>query len=100
MAVREQPPSASHFFCYTLGEMESDKGQMELARLLVARLERLSADSFWAHRASGLRGALLKRIAAPQGEADTRLEALIRQGFKILEQASREMRPPRLPYSR
>ena len=34
--------------------------QIDLARMLVARLERLSADSYWAHQASGVRGSLLR----------------------------------------
>ncbi len=65
--------------------------------LLSARLERLSADSTWARRASGLRGSLLKAIeAAEKGEVDpvqsqARLERLIRRGFEILENAAREL---------
>ena len=31
-----------------------------LIRLLLTRLERISVDSYWAHRASGVRGALTK----------------------------------------
>ena len=30
---------------------------------ILNRLERLSADSIWAHRASGLRGAILREMA-------------------------------------
>lgn len=41
------------------------------ARLLAVRLERLSADSLWARRASGLRGALLRHLE--QYEADSSL---------------------------
>ena len=33
---------------------------IELLRLLAERLERLSADSLWARRASGLRGNIIK----------------------------------------
>ncbi len=74
-----------------------DDGLLELAKLLSARLERLSADSTWARRASGLRGSLLKAIeVAEQSEADLaearpHLERLIRRGFKILESAAREL---------
>jgi len=40
-----------------------DEGfQLVLAHQLLVRLERLSADSYWAHRASGLRGSLLKCV--------------------------------------
>ncbi len=77
--------------------MPEDDGLLALARLLSARLERLSVDSSWARRASGVRGALLKAIeAAESGEPDpsqnrARLEELVRLGFKIVENAAREM---------
>ena len=38
--------------------------QVDLARQLASRLERLSADSVWAHRASGVRGALLRWLSS------------------------------------
>ncbi|MBE0411905.1 MAG: hypothetical protein IBX69_19420 [Anaerolineales bacterium] len=65
------------------------------ARLLADRLERLSADSIWAHRASGVRGSLVRLISAiDQGnETDvniTRLDDLLEQGFDILEKAAKE----------
>ena len=69
--------------------------------MLVARLERLSADSYWAHRASGLRGALLRSIerleSGEAGEADEkeeteRLDRLFQRGFEILARAAREIR--------
>ncbi len=65
--------------------------------MLSARLERLSADSTWARRASGLRGSLLKVIAEVEnGDADyvrarLHLEHLVRRGFEILENAAREL---------
>jgi hypothetical protein len=34
----------------------------ELIKLLIDRLEHLSADSTYAHRASGLRGSLLRAL--------------------------------------
>ena len=36
--------------------------RLEQAVQLLARLERVSADSVWAHRSSGYRGSLLKWI--------------------------------------
>jgi hypothetical protein len=40
-----------------------DEGfQLVLAHQLLVRLERLSADSYWAHRASGLRDSQLKCV--------------------------------------
>ena len=60
--------------------------QRDLAVILVARLERLSADSYWAHRASGIRGSLLRWVE--EGAGDCR--ELIKRGFEILENAARE----------
>lgn len=69
--------------------------QLALARTLVYRLERLSADSSWAHQASGIRGSLLKsidRVELNAYQADLeRLDQLIHQGFHILENAAREL---------
>ncbi len=62
------------------------------AKLLIDRLERLSADSLWAHRASGLRRSLIR--AYDKGQFDNSesnkhlLERLIRQGYKILTDAA------------
>jgi hypothetical protein len=61
----------------------------ELARVLIARLERLSADSYWAHRASGVRGSLLRWVEDDQGDAGQGRD-LINYGFEILEKAVRE----------
>jgi hypothetical protein len=69
-----------------------------LAQILVSRLERLSADSYYAHQASGVRGALLRRLSQAQDsgyagkEEDLeRLEKLTSQGFELLEKAAREV---------
>ncbi len=70
-----------------------------LARLLAARLERLSADSIWARRASGLRGNLLKTLDALESGSDphaaARLEPLLRLGFEMLAAAAREIPIPK-----
>ena len=61
--------------------------------ILLARLERISADSHCAHIASGIRGALLRaqeRIEAGRPVDEHRLQRLIQQGFDILEEAARE----------
>jgi len=75
------------------------------AQLLATGLERLSADSIWAHRASGLRGALLRSLedweaqttcqTDPDNPILARLDQLNRLGFAILTSAAREIRPPR-----
>lgn len=77
--------------------------QISEARTLVARLERLSADSYWAHQASGLRGALLRSIAlyeswqansgnqALEINQAANLDRLMGRSFEILVRAAREM---------
>lgn len=77
------------------------EGILEQAMLLLSRLERISADSIWAHRASGLRGGLLrvvdriqigKKEIASDVERDwyDNLAYLIETGYRILEKAARE----------
>ena len=63
--------------------------------MLLARLERISADSFWAHRASGARGSLIKLME--QMEAGTFIppkeaSELMKKSFSILEQAALKKR--------
>ena len=61
--------------------------------LLLERLERISADSVWAHRASGVRGSLLKMVQQlendPQAEHPDMMR-VVSYGFQILEGAARE----------
>ncbi len=74
-----------------------DQKELELVKRLVDRLEHLSVDSIYAHRASGLRGSLLRftELLERGGRLDnndqTRLEQLVADGFEILELAAREM---------
>jgi hypothetical protein len=63
------------------------------AKLLAARLERLSADSAWAHRASGVRGQILRALTGPQPDYET-LAAAVAYGFWVLENAAREIVAP------
>jgi hypothetical protein len=70
-----------------------DKEPIDLLRLLLARLERISADSYWAHRASGVRGSLLRaleKLEAGRPFQTSRLELLMAKGFDILEKAAIE----------
>ncbi len=79
-----------------------NEDRIEVARLLTSRLERLSVDSYWAHRASGLRGSLLRCLEQIEVESAAddpagalrALEGLIEKGFAILERAAREIRTP------
>lgn len=68
--------------------------QIRLLSLLIARLERLSVDSHWARRASGLRGNIVKLL----DEADSgqevpaaRLELLTGAAFDILRRVAQDI---------
>lgn len=72
---------------------------LEQTLLLIQRLERISADSIWARRASGLRGNLLKWVEKLEGSSSQSpipesemiiLQTLLQAGFKILEKAAIE----------
>jgi hypothetical protein len=65
----------------------------KLIRLLLPRLERISVDSYWAHRASGVRGALTKNLEQMEtGEPldPVSLQSNLSVGFKILQEAAEE----------
>jgi hypothetical protein len=74
-----------------------DEQEIAYARMLAARLERLSVDSYWAHRSSGLRGSLLRALERVDGGGEDaeelhRLRVLIQQGSALLARAARELR--------
>jgi hypothetical protein len=60
------------------------------AQTLLDRLERISADSPWAHQASGVRASLARSINEPEPDLVV-LDRLIRMGFEILEKAAAEI---------
>jgi hypothetical protein len=71
-----------------------DDQYLELLERLVNRLERLSADSIYAHQASGLRGTLLRyieRAEAGTGVSHTEMDQLVEYGFEILRLAAEEI---------
>lgn len=77
--------------------------RVELARMITQRLERLSADSAWAHIASGYRGSLIKWLDRYEREGDGTpaeqcqlLEFLIDKGLELLANAARELGDPSL----
>jgi hypothetical protein len=79
--------------------------RMILARMVTQRLERLSADSAWAHISSGYRGSLIKTIdrleRLPELESASTedislLDYLIDKGLDLLAKAAREMGDPEL----
>ncbi|HLO13595.1 MAG TPA: hypothetical protein VK206_02125 [Anaerolineales bacterium] len=73
--------------------MESLEPNEKMIRLLLPRLERISVDSYWAHRASGVRGALTKILEQMEGGLpvdQTSLKRNIKIGFEILKEAAEE----------
>ncbi len=66
---------------------------LQLAQTLSVRLERISADSIWARRASGLRGSLLRELERSRlGKSVdfSKLAEVTRKGFDILQKAAQE----------
>ena len=71
-----------------------NKADVELLRMMAERLERLSVDSHWARRASGLRGNMIKvldEIGAGQEIEAARLNPLIERAFEVLRHAAQEI---------
>ena len=71
--------------------MEFPEQSEKLIHLLLTRLERISVDSYWAHRASGVRGALTKLLEQMEmGETvdPASLQTNLQVGFEILKSAA------------
>jgi len=71
-----------------------DENPFFLIQILLARLERISADSVWAHRASGVRGSLLRLVEkSERGHPvqQSELNRMMDLGFTILVKAAEEM---------
>lgn len=63
----------------------------KIIQLILDRLERISADSYWAHRASGIRGALLRTLEGDETtENKPKRQALIEKALQVLAWAARE----------
>ena len=76
--------------------MENNDINLMRAKLVAQRLGRLSADSVWAHRASGVRASLdkfLTRLEAGLVEPD-QLAPLLQRGTEILEKAAQTIPAP------
>jgi hypothetical protein len=70
-----------------------DEEPFRLLLLLLTRLEKISADSIWAHRASGVRGSLLRiveELEDGQQVESLKMKRLMSYGFQILESAAKE----------
>ena len=73
--------------------MQSPEPDDKLIRLLLPRLERISVDSYWAHRASGVRGSLtriLEQLETGEVVDSAALRRNILIGFEILREAAEE----------
>ena len=94
-----QPLLSSHLlaegvhFTYNTPMEKGQEWLIQHAEIVLDRLERLSADSVWAHQASGLRGSIIRSLNALNTEKMEKdcLEALLQQGSQILNQAAREI---------
>ena len=72
--------------------MSNPQPDVKMIRMLLDRLERIPADSAWAHRASGVRGALIKMLEQIEmgGATDpVSLKNNILIGFQILKEAAK-----------
>lgn len=66
---------------------------IQTLRFLLARLERISADSVVAHRASGVRGAMLRvlgQLEKQEQVPDYVVKRLIESGYLLLQRAAKE----------
>ena len=73
--------------------MEFPEPNDKLIRMLLTRLERISVDSYCAHRASGVRGALTKILEQMERGIPTDPGAVnknLQIGFEILKEAAEE----------
>ncbi len=76
-----------------IGAQVTDDEALRILRFLLPRLERISADSGTAHRASGVRGAMLRALdKLEKGEAGSShsLKRLIERGYDLLKRAAEE----------
>ena len=72
--------------------MPTPQSDLQLIRLLADRLERISADSIWAHRASGVRGALLRTMEQLQNNETPEprsMRLVVSTAIHILSNAAR-----------
>jgi hypothetical protein len=77
--------------------MQENSRSLLQAKILVDRLARLSADSIWARRASGLRASIDKAVAQlenGQPVDQEHFEHLLALGFEMLEKAAEEIPVP------
>lgn len=69
------------------------KDDLRTLRFLLSRLERISADSSVAYRASGVRGSMLRmveKLEAGRPFSDQYLRRLIESAYSLLQTAAKE----------
>ncbi len=79
--------------------MTGDERWIASAKYVLSMLERLSADSGWAHQASGLRGSILHILDRLENEPNPekrlaeieRLNRFVDEGYLILGMAAKEI---------
>ena len=77
--------------------MSENVNRLYQAKILVERLARLSADSIWARRASGLRASIDKLVHQIENGLDFddgNFDRLIGLGFQMLKKAAEEIPVP------
>jgi hypothetical protein len=77
--------------------MQTDSRNLLQAKILVERLARLSADSIWARRASGLRASIDKAVVHLENGQPVdpeHFEHLVSLGFEMLNKAAAEIPVP------
>jgi hypothetical protein len=75
-------------------EKSAQDGRKNLLLMLATRIERLSVDSLWARRASGLRGSLLRALEPDDSGTEIppeHLDLLIELSFEVLRSAAQEI---------
>jgi hypothetical protein len=78
--------------------IDEDTWLLNQAWMLASRLEKLSADSIWARRSSGVRGNLLRELEFARAARNSELNktqrehllSLLEIGFDYLERGARE----------
>lgn len=72
---------------------KSEEKRIQTINILLDRLERLSADSVWAHQASGLRGSLIRARTniLNDGQNVESVNELILLAHEILSKAAGEI---------
>jgi hypothetical protein len=89
MTIGQGVPSTVSISLYN----RSMTAELRTMQFLLSRLERISADSVVAHRASGVRGAMLRVVEKIESGRPVRrqeVRRLIESGYLLLQKAAEE----------